>query len=193
MSSKDRFTVEHRSKGEMRSLSNYLRAGMFQLLYGFVKYLPIPFANYLRFAVIRLFTNSFRSTYIADGVQPLFPWNIKVGRHSSLNQGVLIDGFGGVSIGDNVRIASNVAINTADHHFSDPDMPIRQQGYDCAPVVIENDVWIGTAAVICKGVRIGHGSVIGAAAVVTKHIPAYAIAVGVPARVIGWRKKPSEN
>lgn len=55
------------------------------------------------------------------------------------------------------------------------------------PVFIGNDVWIGLNAVIMDGIKIGDGAVIGSGAVVTKDIPPYAIAVGVPARVIKYR------
>ena len=53
--------------------------------------------------------------------------------------------------------------------------------------MIEDDCWLGTGAKVLDGVRIGRGCVIGAGAVVTKDIPPYSIAVGVPAKVIGRR------
>jgi acetyltransferase-like isoleucine patch superfamily enzyme len=53
-----------------------------------------------------------------------------------------------------------------------------------APVVIEEDCWLGTGAIILPGVRVGRGSIIGAGAVVTKDIPPLSLAVGVPARVV---------
>jgi acetyltransferase-like isoleucine patch superfamily enzyme len=59
-----------------------------------------------------------------------------------------------------------------------------------APVNIGNDVWIGTAAIIRGGVNIGDGAIIGAGAVVTKDVPPYAIAVGVPAKVTRYRFEP---
>ncbi len=53
--------------------------------------------------------------------------------------------------------------------------------------ILESDVWVGANAIIMGGVKIGTGAVVGAGAVVTKSIPAYAIAVGVPAKIIGYR------
>jgi len=176
----------------MRSPGNCLRHGLYLTLYGLVKYWSLPFLNYARYAVLKLFTARIESTYIADGVLIWFPWNVRIGRRSSLNQGVIIDGFGGVTIGDGVRIAAYAVINTADHDFSDPERMICEQGFRVAPVTIEDDVWIGTGAVIGKGVRIGRGSVIGAGAVVTKDIPPYSVAVGVPCRVVRSRR-PLEN
>lgn len=171
----------------MRSVGNYLRMGAFQLLYGLVKYVAIPFSGYLRLGVLRLFTTTIRTHEIADGVQIYFPWNIRIGQNTSLNEGVILDGFGGLTIGDNVRIAPRVMINTADHRFADPDIPIRLQGYECAPVVIEDDVWIGTMAAIGKGVTIGRGAVVGAGAVVVRDVPPFTVVGGIPARVIGKR------
>lgn len=172
----------------MRSSSNLVRHGVYLALYALVKHFSMPMMNYARYAVLRLCGARLRSKYIADGVQIWFPWNVSIGRRSSLNQGVIIDGFGGVTIGDGVRIAAYAVINTADHAFDDPERMICDQGFTVAGVAIEDDVWIGTGAIIGKGVRVGRGSVIGAGAVVTKDIPPYSIAVGVPCRVIRNRK-----
>ncbi len=171
----------------MRSAANLLRHGAYLALYSLVKHFSFPMMNLARWAVLRLFGARIRSTYIADGVLIWFPWNVRIGRRSSLNQGVIIDGFGGVTIGDGVRIAAYAVINTADHAFDDPGRMICDQGFLVAPVVIEDDVWIGTGAVVGKGVRIGRGSVIGAGAVVTRDIPPGSVAVGVPCRVIRRR------
>jgi acetyltransferase-like isoleucine patch superfamily enzyme len=135
-----------------------------------------------------MFSPGIRSTYISDGVMIWFPWRVTIREKSSLNQGVLIDGYGRVEIGKCVRIAAYSVINTADHNFSDAAKYIMDQGFICEEVVIEDDVWIGSHVCINKGTRIGKGSVIGSGSVVTKDIPPYSIAVGVPCQVIGKRK-----
>jgi len=67
---------------------------------------------------------------------------------------------------------------------------IKAQGmYSKGGVTIGNDVWIGTHAVILDGVTIGNGSVIAAGAVITKNVEPYSIMAGVPAKLIGHRKK----
>lgn len=86
-------------------------------------------------------------------------------------------------------IASHCAINTVSHHTDRKDIPMSTQGIHTAPVIIEDDVWIGIGAVILQGVRIGEGSIVGAGSVVTRNIPAGSIAVGVPARIIGSRNE----
>ena len=157
------------------------------MLYAPFKYVSIPFFNYARYLVLRLFCKRIQSSYIAEGVTLAFPWRIEIASRSSLNQGVIIDGTGGVRIGQGVRIAPYVCINTADHNFSEPDLFIYEQGFKVAPVTIEDDVWIGAAVQINKGVTIGQGAVIGSGSVVTRNIPPYSIAVGVPCRVVGTR------
>ena len=105
-------------------------------------------------------------------------------------------------IGKFCAIASNVHIGTGSHSLN--YLTIRSFTYrstgpwnipECnqvkfenhKPVFIGNDVWIGLNAIIMDGVTIGDGAVIGAGAVVTKDIPPYAIAVGVPAKIIKYR------
>ena len=168
----------------MKSLKNMVLHGVYLGLYGFFKYISLPFFNVFRFWVLRLFSRDILSAYIMDGVTIWFPWRVRIGKDSSLNQGVMIDGYGGVSIGSGVRIAAYTTINTADHDFTDKGRSISESGYICSPVVIKDDVWIGAHVCINKGVTIGAGAVVGSGAVVTKDIPANAIAVGNPARVI---------
>ena len=64
---------------------------------------------------------------------------------------------------------------------------MRTQGYTTAPIIIGDDVWLGSKSVVLKGVSIGKGAVVGAGAVVTRSLPSGVIAVGAPARVIGSR------
>ncbi|RFA25156.1 hypothetical protein CAI21_19880 [Alkalilimnicola ehrlichii] len=64
---------------------------------------------------------------------------------------------------------------------------------DVAPVIIEDDVWIGNNCIVLKGVRIGRGAIVGAGAVVTKDVPAYCIVGGNPARVLKRLPEPEHN
>ena len=67
------------------------------------------------------------------------------------------------------------------------------QGFVIAEVVIEDDVWIGSGVQINKGVRIGKGSIIGSGSVVTKDIPPYSVAAGVPCQVLKKRQYVKES
>lgn len=112
---------------------------------------------------------------------------IKIGRWCSVNRFSILAGHGGLEIGDYVRIGPNVIIFASNHIYSDPTMFIAEQGLSCKGIRIENGVWIGAGAIILDGVTIGRGSVVGAGAVVSKDIPPYSVAVGVPARVVKKR------
>ncbi len=118
---------------------------------------------------------------------------ISVGHNCWLGPFCLVYGNGDVTIGNNVMIAARSSINTVSHHAGRCDMPMSEQGIYCAPVTIEDDVWIGMHAVVLQGVVIGRGSIIGAGAVVTSDIPPWSIAVGTPARVIKRRDNAPEK
>lgn len=94
-----------------------------------------------------------------------------------------------VTIGRNALIAERVTIRDQDHAIhGDVNIPINQSGFDVAPIVIGDDVWIGAGAVILKGVTIGRGAVVAANAVVNRDVAEYEIVGGVPAKHIGFRK-----
>lgn len=91
-----------------------------------------------------------------------------------------------IRIGSNVLMGAYVQIIDHNHSIAAGEL-VRLQRAKIGEVVIEDDVWIGAGAKLLMNCRIGKGAVIGANAVVTGEIPAGAIAVGVPARVIGYR------
>jgi acetyltransferase-like isoleucine patch superfamily enzyme len=93
-----------------------------------------------------------------------------------------------IKIGENCLIASHSAIYANNHIFDDPTYPIRKQGNSYKGISIEDDCWLGSGVRVLDGVTIGRGSVVGAGAVVTKNIPPYSVAVGVPAKVISKRQ-----
>ena len=92
-----------------------------------------------------------------------------------------------IEIGANVMIAPAVTVRDTGHRFGATDAPMIEQGTDSAPVIIEDDVWIGHGAVVLQGVRVGRGSIIAAGAVVNADVPAFSVVGGVPARVISHR------
>jgi acetyltransferase-like isoleucine patch superfamily enzyme len=115
------------------------------------------------------------------------------GGHIRLGDGVFVGpycvlyGHGGLDIGRGTLIAAHTVIVPMNHIFAQPDVPISQQGVTRKGIAIGEDVWIGCGARILDGVHIGDGAVIGAGAVVTKSVPAYVVALGVPAKVVGQR------
>ncbi len=92
-----------------------------------------------------------------------------------------------VTIGRSVLMAAYSYVIGGDHDFSDPSKTVLEQTRTSAGVTIGEGVWMGAGAKILDGVTIGEGAVIGAGAVVREHVPASAIAVGIPARVVASR------
>lgn len=98
-----------------------------------------------------------------------------------------------ITIGNKVMIAPNVTIRGGNHasHIVGKFMMDYQLAdkspEDDQPVRIESDVWIGTGAIILKGVTVGRGSIVAAGALVSKNVPPYAIVAGVPAKVLRFR------
>jgi acetyltransferase-like isoleucine patch superfamily enzyme len=113
--------------------------------------------------------------------------SIEIGAHCSVNDYCVIYGHGGVTIGDDVRMATHIVVVAADHRFDDPNVPIREQGVEPKPIKIGDDVWIGANACILGGVEIGRGCVIGAGAVVAESLEPFSVVVGNPARVVKKR------
>ncbi|MCC6730581.1 MAG: acyltransferase [Chthonomonadales bacterium] len=119
-----------------------------------------------------------------------FGWGagVHLGDYSDIGVNARIHGT--VFIGSHVMMGPDVAIWTNNHAFDRVDVPMTQQGMQGErPVVIEDDVWIGTRAILLRGVRIGRGAVIGAGAVVARDVPDWAIVVGNPARVVRYRNE----
>ena len=94
------------------------------------------------------------------------------GERVVINQGCFFLDFGGITVGNRVLIGPRVTLSTAGHPV-EPDE--RYAFITHAPIVIEDDVWIGAAATITPGVTIGHGSVVGAGAVVARDVPSLSV------------------
>jgi acetyltransferase-like isoleucine patch superfamily enzyme len=113
---------------------------------------------------------------------------IDIGRSTYLGPYTCIAGPGPVKIGNNCLIGSQSGIYGNNHYYRDPNYIILEQGIVYHGIVIEDDCWLGCGVKVLDRVVIGRGSVIGAGAIVTKNIPAYSVAVGVPAKVIAQRR-----
>ncbi|MER2604300.1 MAG: acyltransferase [Siculibacillus sp.] len=112
---------------------------------------------------------------------------VRIGDNVSVQPYSILFGGGGLTIGNDVRIACHVTIIPANHRFEDRDRPIRTQGMVPGPIVIEDDVWIGAGVRVTAGVRIARGCVIAANAVVTRDTEPFGVYGGVPARRIKER------
>lgn len=147
----------------------------------------------------RFFRYFYRSAFKKIGRKVSFKYsdtfsfeNISIGNNVYIAQGaVFLSSNSTIDISDNVLFGPNVTIITGDHPIDLRgkyifDIKEKLKGEDL-PVHIHTDVWVGTGVIILKGVTIGEGSIIAAAALVTKNVPPYAIVGGVPAKIIKYR------
>ena len=104
-----------------------------------------------------------------------------IGPHCILGAG------GGITMGRDVTLGAYVQLLAENHEFTDLCLPVSEQGVTRQGIIIEDGCWLGNSVIILDGVRIGERAVIGAGSVVTKSIPAAAVAAGNPARVIRER------
>ena len=148
-----------------------------------------------------------RDTRIARGVviRVAEGARLTIGERAVINQDVRLDVVGTLSIGDDCLINSYgmlycegqmvvgndvlmgpwVFLADVTHRFDSTEIPIRLQGLSKpAPIIIQEDAWLGARVSVSPGVTIGKGAVIGANAVVTKDVPPGSVAAGVPARVV---------
>ena len=108
--------------------------------------------------------------------------NVLIGKNTLIGMSNVL--IGPVTVGNNVIFAQHIVASGLNHGYQDIETPIVQQKVTTAMITIEDDCWIGANAVITAGVTIGKHSVIAAGAVVTRDIPAFAVAAGNPARII---------
>lgn len=111
-----------------------------------------------------------------------------IGNNVGIAQNCFIQVRGKVTIGNDVMFGPGVSIFSEDHGFIDLNIPMIDQQEIRKDVSIENDVWIGTNAIVLGGVTIGTGSIIAAGSVVKSSIPPYSIVAGVPGKIIRSRK-----
>lgn len=166
------------------------------MYYMLAKYLPASNNSFVIFRFFKwfrqvsargLFDHCGRNVNIERNADFGMGRGIIIGDNSGL--GVNCSVRGPLEIGANVMMGPDVIIMTNSHNTSRTDIPMNQQGFlPKKRVKIGDDVWIGARVIILPGVSIGKGSIVGAGAVVTKDVPDYTVVVGVPAKVIKYRK-----
>ena len=117
---------------------------------------------------------------------------IELGDDVAIGKGaMLISAESRIVIGSKVMFGPNVTIIGGDHNVSVVGRYMydvhEKRPEDDQDVIIEDDVWVGSNAIILKGVRLGRGSIVAAGALVNKDVPPYAIAGGVPAKIMKYR------
>ncbi len=120
---------------------------------------------------------------------------IRIGANCFLAHDVHLGAYQEITIGNNVRVAEFTSLRDTSHNYEDRNLEINQQGDTVGKLKIEDDVWIGQGCLVLgspAGTVIGKGAVVGARSVVKESIPDYAIAVGAPARIVGYRSESEQ-
>ena len=114
-----------------------------------------------------------------------------IGDGTWIGEQAFLHAAGGITIGRNVGIGPGVRIITSRHAEEGRGTPILHSSIDFAPVVVGDDADVGVGSIVLPGVTIGRGVQVGAGAVVSRDLPDYAVAAGVPARVL--RMRPADE
>jgi maltose O-acetyltransferase len=146
----------------------------------------VLFSRLRRYNLIGMGCRVGRDCELEPGIDVGFRPDLSIGDRCQINQNTSIKS---ARIGNDVMIAPGVVLLDRQHNFSRTDIPMTQQGASPRQLtIIEDDVWLGQNVIVMPGVTIGCGVIVGAGSVVTKDLPDWSIAVGVPARVIRFRK-----
>tara|TARA_R110002050_G_scaffold74226_6_gene159398 strand:- start:3046 stop:3585 length:540 start_codon:yes stop_codon:yes gene_type:complete len=166
----------------MKKIFYRYKAGVVFLGLNFIGHIP---AQSIRLFLYRLLGIKIGSKTVVYGRAEIrSPSRIEIGKNSSIGHDAILDGRGGLKIGDSVNFSNGVWVWTAEHSVNDSGFTYTQ-----APVIIEDYVWLGGRAIIMPGVTIGRGAVVASGAVVTKDVPMCTIVGGVPAKKIGERNR----
>src|SRR5215213_3039526 len=153
---------------------------------------PVFFGRNLQIQISRRGNVRFgRFTWIGDGTKiRCHEGEVVIGRKTVFGQDCTISAYERVRIGEQCVIADRAMFIDFDHGVVEVERPIRLQGIYTREVVVGSNVWVGYGACILRGVQVGDNAIVGTNSVVTKDLPANAVAAGVPAKVIRMRDEP---
>lgn len=154
----------------------------------------LHFYNYAHVRPRRRLTMGPRATIapnvsLRNGERILIGEGSKIGERAYLWAG---DTGGRITIGKDCRLGPEVFVTASDYGLM-PDQGIAEQARNERDIVIGDDVWLGARVFVGAGVTIGDGCVVSAGSVVTRDLPPYSIAVGIPARVVRRREQYAEG
>ncbi len=137
-----------------------------------------PPCNLWRVGLLNLFgAKVHRTAYIHPRVRVDRPWNLRVGDHTTLHHGVVIESMGPVVLGSRTHVSQFAYLCSGSHNYRRRDMQVTT-----APIEIGDDVWIASDAFVGPGVKIADRAIVGARSNVFRDLPPNVIAVGNPAR-----------
>jgi len=177
---------------DTRFLKRMKEIFFYALYYGFARHLPCSAASYslgskkIRYWICKhLFAKCGKNVNIEHGADFGSGRFIEIGDNSGIGLNCRV---GKAIIGKDVMMGPDVVFITGNHRFDRLDTPMWLQGsIPTDPIVIGDDVWIGTRVIILPARKVGNGAIIGAGSIVTKDVENYAIVGGNPAKVLGYR------
>lgn len=139
--------------------------------------------SFRHFAYINIFGVKLdKSSIIYSGCRFFDPWGVHIGANSIIGDHAFLDGRGGIYIGNNVNIAGEIRIYTAEHDIHSPSFATVY-----APVRIKDYAYIGSRVILLPNVTIGEGAVVASGALVAKDVASWTMVGGVPAKFIKER------
>jgi len=127
--------------------------------------------------------NSFLRSHVMINAGPP-EGHVSIGKRTSIGQGTVLYGNGGLRIGDDVMIAGQCFIVASSHVYEQKDKPMNQQGFTAKGISIGNNVWIGAGVIILDGVSIGNNVIVGANSVINQSVTDDSTVAGSPAKAI---------
>lgn len=120
---------------------------------------------------------TFCGTNVTIEKNAIVDYKVSIGDNSGIGENARLTG--NITIGNNVMMGPNVEMWVRNHNFMSTEIPMNLQGSgEESPIVVGNDVWIGSRSIILPGVHIGDGAIIAAGSVVSKDVPPFAIVGG---------------
>jgi len=177
-----------RKKTRAISPATIIRGEIDALIIALIGWIPTVLGMAIRNCVYRLLGMKIKGfCWIQPGVTIVNLSRLSVGKNFGCNSGTYINAVGGIRMGNDVLIGSNVTISSGKHEiegrqtsvFSRPTIPMT--------IVFGDDVWLGAGVSVLPGIQIADGTVVGANSVVTKNTQPFSVMVGIPAKVIRFR------
>lgn len=160
-----------------------LRRGLWSFGRWLIILSPRPFFAWRR-CVLRMFGAKVGAQVsIYPSTRFYMPWNVELGDWAALGEDVFIYSLTRVRIGRRATLSYRTHVCGGTHDFSHPTRPLLK-----LPVVVEDDVWVGTDVFLGPGITVGAGAIVGARAVVVRNVEPLQIVAGNPARPIGQRR-----
>jgi maltose O-acetyltransferase len=177
-----------KNKIGVKDISQYLLNEIQTLCSSVVLWIPGSIGMLLRSCVYYFMFKEIKGISFIQPYVKIDHFNkIKIGKNFGCNSFSILNGIGGIDIGNDVLIGNNVTISSGLHQIDEIKGSIFSNRVKVKRIIIEDGVWVGAGASILPGVRLAKGSVVGANSVVTKDTESNCVYAGVPARKLRSR------